>query len=128
MAANASTGFLEELGRRGHLALLEQVKGRLRLELTEGQETDSWLVVVDHGDVRVSRGRQDADCVIYAERAYFDRIATGEAKALAALLRGLIQIEGNLQLALSVARALPGPPHSRWRGHRRPPSVGGRQR
>ena len=45
-----------------------------------------------------------------------------------ALLRGLIQIEGNLQLALSVGRALPGPPHSRWRGHRRPQPVGGRRR
>lgn len=126
--ANASTDFLEELGRRGHLPLFEQIKGTLRFDLIEGQETDSWLVVVDHGNVRVSRGRQDADCVIYAERVFFDRIATGEANAVAALLRGLIQIEGDLQLALSVGRALPGPPHSRWRGHRRPQPVGGRRR
>jgi hypothetical protein len=72
LMANASTDFLEELGRRKHLPLLEQIKGKLRFDLIEGQETDSWLVVVDNGNVRVSRGRQDADCVIYAERVFFD--------------------------------------------------------
>jgi hypothetical protein len=126
--ASASTDFLEGLGRRGYLPLLEQINGRLRLDLIDGQETDSWLVVVEHGNVRVSRGWQDADCVIYAERVFFDRIATGEANALAALLRGLIQIEGDLHLALSVGRALPGPPHSTWRGHRRAQSIGGPRR
>ena len=126
--AGASTDFLEDMGRRGYLPLLEQIKGRLRLDLIEGRETDSWLIVVEDGNVRVSRGRQDADCVIYAERVFFDRIATGEVNALAALLRGLIQIEGDLQLALSVGRALPGPPHSSWRGHRRQQPVGGSRR
>jgi hypothetical protein len=125
---SATADFLEELGRRSHVPLFEQIKGRLRLDLIDGQEINSWLVVVDNGNVRVSRGRQDADCVIYAERVFFDRIVAGEANALAALLRGLIQIEGNLQLALSVGRALPGPPQSRWRGHRRPPPVEERRR
>jgi putative sterol carrier protein len=126
MADNPSVDFLEELGRRGHLEVFEQVKGRLRLDLADGRETDSWLVAVDQGNVRVSRGRQDADCVVYAERIFFDRFVTGEANALAALLRGVIEIEGNLQLALMLGRALPGPPHSTWRGHRREQSVGGR--
>jgi hypothetical protein len=125
--AGASTDFLEELGRRGYLPLLEEIRGTLRLDLVEGQETDSWLVVVEDGHVRVSRGRQEADCVVYAERVLFDRIVSGEANALAALLRGLIQIEGDLRLALVVGRALPGPPHSRWRGHRRAQGVGGRR-
>jgi putative sterol carrier protein len=106
--------------------VFEHIEGRLRLDLAEGPETNSWLVVVDQGDVRVSRDRQDADCVVYAERTYFDRVVTGEVNALAGLLRGVIEIEGNLQLALVLGRALPGPSHSSWRGHRRPQSVGGR--
>jgi putative sterol carrier protein len=127
MAANPTTDFLEELGRQGHLEVFEQIKGRLRLDLTEGQETVSWLVVVDEGDVGVSSGKQDADCVVHAERTYFDRVVTGQANALAGLLRGVIEIEGNLQLALVLGRALPGPSHSRWRGHRRSRSGGGCQ-
>jgi hypothetical protein len=121
------TDFVEELGRRGHLPQLEQIDGTLRLDLIDGTEIDSWTVVVAHGDVRVSRGRQDADCAIYTERTVFDRIATGEVNALAALLRGWIQIEGDLRLALWVGRALPGPPHSRWRGQQRPQRVGRRR-
>jgi len=126
MAANPSMDFLEELGRRRHLELFEQIKGTLRLDLTEGQETVSWLLVVDDGDVGVSSSRQDADCVVHAERTYFDRVVTGQANALAGLLRGVIEIEGNLQLALVLGRALPGPTQSRWRGHRRSRSGGGR--
>lgn len=121
VTTNPSTEFLEELGRHGHVTLFEKIDGRLRLDLRDGREIDSWMVVIHQGDVEVSRGRQDSDCVIHAERAFFDRVVTGEANALSALLRGLIRIEGNLQLALSLGRALPGPPHSRWRGSRRAP-------
>lgn len=124
---SASTDFLEKMGRQGYLPQLEELKGTLRLDLIDGQETDSWLIVVEDGNVRVARGRQDADCVIHAERVFFDRVAIGEANALSALLRGLIQIEGDLHLALAVGRALPGPPHSRWRGHRSTQPVRGRQ-
>lgn len=116
---NPSKDFLEDLDRRGHVRLFEKVQGRLRLDLAEETGGDSWFVVIEKGDIHVSRRREDADCVIRAERVFFDRVVTGEANAIAALLRGLIQIEGKLRLALSLWRLLPGPPQSRWRGHRR---------
>lgn len=121
---NASTEFLEEMGRRGRLPVLEKVNGRLRLDLVDGRQVDSWLIVIEDGNVQIARDGGEADCVIQADRVFFDRIAAGEANALSALLRGLIQIEGNLPLALSVGRALPGPPHSRWRGSRRRQAFG----
>lgn len=108
--------FLEGLSRTGHLTMFEQLDGTLRLDLREGSEIDSWMVVVRHGDVEVSHGKQDSDCVITTDRVFFDRIVDGEANALSALLRGMIRIEGSLRLALSLGRALPGPPQSRWRG------------
>jgi putative sterol carrier protein len=115
---NPTTEFLEELGRRGYLNLFENTKGSLRLDLTHDGNTDNWLVEADNGRVRVSRSRADADCVIRSDRAFFDRIVTGEAHALSGLLRGMIEIEGDLHLALVLGRALPGPPQSRWRGDR----------
>ncbi len=115
---NPTTEFLEGLGRQGYLDLFENIKGRLRLDLTHDGDTDTWLVEADNGRVRVSRTRADADCVIHSDLAFFDRVVTGEANALAGLLRAMIEIEGDLHLALMLGRALPGPPQSRWRGHR----------
>jgi hypothetical protein len=115
---NPTTEFLEELGRRGYLNLFENIRGRLRLDLRHDGDADNWLVEADNGHVRVSRTRADADCVIHSDRDFFDRVVTGEANALAALLRGVIEIEGDLHLALMLGRALPGPPQTRWRGHR----------
>ena len=82
---NPTTQFLQDLGRRGYLKPFENIQGRLRLDLMEDGGTDTWLVVVDNGSVQVLREGQDADCVIHAERAFFDRVASGEANALSAL-------------------------------------------
>lgn len=125
---NPTTEFLAELGRRGYLSIYENTQGRLRLDLTHDGDTDTWLVEVDNGRLRVSRTEADADCVIHADRAFFDRVVNGEANALSALLRGMIEIEGDLHLALMLGRVLPGPPHSRWRGHRQAQQTRERRR
>ncbi len=117
-----SIEFLEGLGRRGHVPAFEKVDGTLRLDLREGRKIDSWMIVIHQGDVEVSRGRQDGDSVLKTDRAVFDRIVSGEVNALAAVLRGLVWIEGSVPLALSLTRILPGPPQSRWRGKPRSPS------
>ena len=125
---NPTTEFLEELGRQGYLKLFENMRGSVRLDLTHDGDADNWLVEVEYGRVRVSHTSADADCVIHSDRVFFDRVVTGEANALSALLRGMIEIEGDLHLALVLGRALPGPPQSRWRGHRRAPQTRERRR
>ena len=67
---------------------------------------------IDRGDLAVSHRNAKADCVIRAEKALFDRIATGEENAVAAVLRGAIDIEGNRQLLVIFQRVFPAGPES----------------
>jgi len=49
---------------------------------------------LDGGRIRVSREDRTADCVVRTEAALFDRLVTGEANLVAALLRNQITVEG----------------------------------
>jgi len=109
--------FFGELGRRGHEPLLEKATGTLRFDLVDGKRTDRWLVTVKKGDVAVSHRNVRADCVVRADRALFDGVAGGEVNAMAALLRGAMGVEGNVELLVLFQRLFPGPPRSRSRRH-----------
>jgi len=109
--------FFGELGRRGHEPLLEKATGTLRFDLVDGKRTDRWLVTVKKGDVAVSQRNVRADCVVRADRALFDGVAGGEVNAMAALLRGAMGVEGNVELLVLFQRLFPGPPRSRSRRH-----------
>ena len=108
--ADPTEEFFGVLGRRGHEPLLEKATGTLRFELDNGGRTDYWLVAIDRGDVAVSHEPGDADLVLRAPKPLFDRIASGEANAMAALLRGAVELDGNLQLIALFQRLFPGPP------------------
>ncbi len=101
-------GFFDELGRRGHEPLLEHITGTLRFDLDHDNETDHWLVNVANGDITVSNKNVKADSVIHTDKALFDRIVAGQANAMAAMLRGLIGVEGNRQLVAKFQRVFPG--------------------
>lgn len=105
--------FFDELGRRGHEDLLEKVTGRVRIDVARGQQIDPWLLAITKGDISVSREDSRADCVIRTDGALFDRMVRGEENAVAALLRGAMTFEGNLQLFILLERCLPGPPNAR---------------
>jgi putative sterol carrier protein len=107
---DATTEFFTGLAERGHEPLLEKAKGSLRFELVDDGRRARWLVEIDHGDLAVSHRNARADCVIRAERALFDRLATGEENAVAAVLRGDLGIDGNRQLIVLFQRLLPAPP------------------
>ena len=57
----------------------------------------------------VSSGGGDASCVMRADKAVFDKIASGRLNAVAAVLRGDLQVEGDWRLLVLHAAALPGP-------------------
>lgn len=106
-----TVGLFERLGRHAHEPLLEHVAGTVRFDLgDESGRVDSWLVAIDYGDLRVTREYRDADCVVRAAKAGFDRVATGEDNAVAMLLRAEIVAEGNVLLLVLLERLLPGPP------------------
>ena len=117
---DSTAEFFQELGRRGHEPLLEKATGIVRFDLVDGRRTERWLVTLDRGDVSVSRKNAAADCIVRGDRSLFEAMATGEANAMAAYLRGELTLEGDPELLVLFQRVLPGPPKRR----RRRPSAG----
>jgi len=110
MATGAAEAFFAELGERGHEPLLEKARGTLRFELKRGKQVDRWFVTIDKGAVSVSRRNTSADCVLRAPRELFDGLVRGEVNAMAAVLRGALEFEGDPGLLVVFQRLLPGTP------------------
>jgi putative sterol carrier protein len=104
--------FFNEFATRTHKQLLHRTSGALRVEVTEGTETERFLIAVDQGDVSVSKRTTRADATLKAERSLFNGMVEGEVNAVAAVLRGVVVVEGDLGLAASFIRLFPGPPDS----------------
>jgi hypothetical protein len=113
--ADATAEFFEQLGRRGHEPMLENASGTVRFDLKDGQKTDRWLVSISKGDLAVSRRNLRADAVVSADKALFDGVAGGKTNVLAALLRGAMAVEGDIQLLVLFQRLFPGPKRTRTR-------------
>ena len=113
--ADATAEFFEALGSRGHEPLLQKATGTLRFDLSDGKKTDRWLVSIVKGDLAVSRRNVGADFVVSTDKVVFDDIASGKTNALAAMLRGAIGVEGDIQLMVLFQRLFPGPPRTRKR-------------
>ena len=106
--------FFETLAARGDEPLLRKASGSTRFEIVDGDRIQRWLVTVDKGRVAVSRRTVAApDCVIRADKALFDRIASGKQNAVAAVLRGDLAVEGDWRLLVWMQRLFPGPRRSR---------------
>jgi putative sterol carrier protein len=105
---DATARFFDRLGALGHVPALGKASGTLRFDLKGRKRTTRWLVTVDKGDVAVSQRNAKADCVVRAEENVFERIASGEQNAMAALLRGAVEIEGDEALLLPFQRLFPG--------------------
>jgi putative sterol carrier protein len=116
--ADATADFFERLAERDHEPLLEKTSGSVLFELTNGKQTDRWLVSIDKGDINVSRKGGRADATVRTRKDVFDGVASGEVNAMAALLRGAIAVEGNVALMARIQRLLPGPPQSARRAAR----------
>jgi putative sterol carrier protein len=106
--------FFAELGRRGHEPMLRRISGTIRFDLDHGGKSDHFTVTVAKGDLSVSRRNAAADTVIHTDRALFERMVTGRANASASMLRGLVGVSGDLELAtlaprLFAAGAAPAP-------------------
>jgi hypothetical protein len=102
--AGSTAAFLEGLGRRGHEPLLERVQATVRFDVVDSVRTEQRLVSIDHGDIRVSAGEGPADCVLVGDGAVFDAVIDGRTSAMAALLRGALEVDGDPQLLVLAQR------------------------
>ena len=106
--ASATDDFFTRLRHREHEPILARVTGAIRFDLA-GTRTEHWMVGVDHGSLTVSRGTGMADCVVHATASLFERIVSGQENTIAALLRGAVIAEGDLDLLVRFQRIFPGP-------------------
>jgi ubiquinone biosynthesis protein UbiJ len=110
---DATAKFFGDLENGGHQPLLAKATGSLRFELSEGKAVERWRVDVRKGDVAVSHKAGAADCVVRTPKTLFDELASGRDNAMAALLRGALIVEGNIDLLMAFQRILPSPPRRR---------------
>lgn len=105
----ATVAFFEALRQQGHVPALERLTGRVRFDLSDPDRTHRWLVSVDRGDVAVSRRGGRADCVVSADKDVFEGMATGRVNAMSAVLRGLLGVQGDLNMLVLFQRVFPEP-------------------
>ena len=113
--SDAIAEFFAELDRRGHEPLLENARGSARFDVTDGKQTDRWLLTIEKGDLAVSRKNAAADCVVRVDRAAFERAVKGKFNLMAAVLRGEFTIGGDLGLLVLLQRLFPRPSRRRRR-------------
>ncbi|WDZ85546.1 SCP2 sterol-binding domain-containing protein [Micromonospora cathayae] len=75
--------------------------------------SEQWYVELRTGAARVSHDPRPADAVMYSSPDLFDRLVTGEAQAIAAMLRNETTFSGNVLLFLVFRRFFPDPPGTR---------------
>lgn len=96
--------FFSELGHKGHVRLLEGQKGLLLVEVTDGGEgrPRQWFVTIDRGDVGVSDRGTKPDCKLSTDAATFQAVLSGKMNAFAAMLRGLLDVQGEIHLLVAL--------------------------
>ncbi|MEH1027816.1 SCP2 sterol-binding domain-containing protein [Micromonospora sp. DT68] len=109
----ATERFFESLPARGPTILRGLVEGTLQIDLEDGQQSEHWLVRMQPGAVRSARERGPADAIWYCRAALFDKLITGEAQGIAAVLRNESTFSGNVVLFLAFRRFFPNPPGTR---------------
>ena len=123
--ADRTVAFFDELGRRGHEPLLQKATGSVRFDLVDGKRTERWLLSIGKGDLAIATKNGPADCVVRADRKLFSEVVRGRKNVIAAVLRGAIQVEGDVELFVLVQRLFPGsagassPPPAGYAQHRR---------
>jgi len=105
--SDPTADFFESLKQRGHEPLLARKKGSVRIEVANGGTIERWLVEYDDGVISVSKRNRVADTTVRADKKVFDQIALGETNAMAAVLRGAVAAEGDLNVLILFQRLLP---------------------
>jgi predicted lipid carrier protein YhbT len=107
--------FFATLVQPGHIATFEGESATIRFDVHDGDETERWHLTVAKGDVTVSKQSRAADAVVRIGRPELEAVVSGRMNAQAAMLRGLLTVEGDISALMMFQRCLPGPPGSKGR-------------
>ena len=118
VTADPINDFFAGLAEPGHLATFEHEVGTVRFDVPDAMakadvtDVEHWHVTIDDGDVTVTREPLPADAVVRVARPYLELMVTGRLNAMAAMLRGLLTVDGSVAALMVFQRCLPGPPGS----------------
>lgn len=105
--------FLVDLSRRGFEPLLAHTVGSIGISLLDPSGDEHWHIDIDHGKVEVSRGSVEkhptADATVTTSHELFHSATLGTTNLWTAMLRGGLEVEGDLHLLVMFQRLLPGP-------------------
>ena len=102
-----TTAFFSEIAEQGYQPLLHRATGTIRIDLNGSRRVEHWYLDLIKGNVAVSQRNEPADSVIRTDRRTFERVARGEANAMAAVLRNEMTFEGNPTLIVLLQRLFP---------------------
>ncbi|SCG57142.1 SCP2 sterol-binding domain-containing protein [Micromonospora coxensis] len=102
--------FFASLPARAPAVLRAPISGTLQIDLATGNRTDHWLVQLGPGEAVVNRARGPADAIWNSSTDLFERLVTGRAQSLSAVLRNETTYSGNVMLLLVFRRFFPNPP------------------
>jgi len=106
----SARSFFDDLAGRRDEPALRNLSGTIRFDLRRNGTTDPWFVEIHDGNVAIARRKARADCVASMNEDTFSALGSGEMNAIAATLRGDIEVEGEVALLLAFQRLFPGPP------------------
>jgi len=96
--------FFDRLAERGYEPLLHNASGSIHLDI---QDEGSWLVVMEHGSLTVSRDTAPADCVTACRKEDFERMVVGKQNPTTLYLQGKVDVTGNSALLHLFLRLFP---------------------
>jgi putative sterol carrier protein len=102
-----TAAFFDGLRQQDYQPALAHKSGVVRIELDDNGRSERWFVAIDNGRVNVSKRNQSAESTIRTDKQLFDRIATGDANAVTAVLRGAMTLDGDWNLLVVFQRLFP---------------------
>ena len=107
--SDTTAEFFDGLRQRDYQPALARKSGVVRIDVDDSGRTERWFVAIDDGTVKVSKRNQAADSTVRVDKQLFERIVTGKANPVTALLRGAVSLEGDWNLMLVFQRLFPSP-------------------
>ena len=89
--------------------MLARLSGTMRIDLTDNGRTEHWYLTITKGTIEVTRRDAPADAVLFADKSLYDEMVKGKLNAMSAVLRNVVQVDGDMGLLYSVQRLFPGP-------------------
>jgi putative sterol carrier protein len=86
---------------------LPSLSGLVRIDVRDGERIEHRFVRIHKGDVSVVAEGGEPDCIMSGDRATIDDVVSGRANAMAALLRGALEVRGKIILLLALQRLFP---------------------